>query len=331
MDNTHAPQISVVVAIVSDTAVSHCNLSPLVRCLEALANQVAPPTMEIIVPYHSRVMGIEGLRAQFPHVRFFQISGGNAFHISEGDRERMDRLRAEGMAAARGDILALIEDVGQPDKHWSSRVVEAHRQGFAAIGGAMENGLDRPLNWAVYFCDFYKYQNPVPEGESSFVSDANVSYKRSALESVRPVWREAFHETEVNWALTLRGEKLALSPGIIVYQRRGQLHLSTALKERFIWARYFAARRSNLFGKTRRAVYTVLSPVVCPLILLRMAMSVRKKGRCMGAFVKALPLTAMLTLIWSCGEFMGYLTARPSGANVGKCSKSRQPCVQSSS
>src|SRR6202042_3833936 len=117
-----------------------------------------------------------------------------------------------------GDIVALVEDHGIVAPDWSARVVEAHRRGFAAIGGAIENGIDQPLNWAVYFCDFLRYQNPLPEGEAATASDANVSYKRSALEAIRPVWQESFHESSVNSALLAKGEKLAAAPDIIVYQ-----------------------------------------------------------------------------------------------------------------
>ena len=45
-------------------------------------------------------------------------------------------------------------------------MVVAHREYYAAIGGAIENGVDRPLNWAVYYSDFGRYQNPFQSGES---------------------------------------------------------------------------------------------------------------------------------------------------------------------
>jgi hypothetical protein len=75
------------------------------------------------------------------------------------------------------------------------------------VGGAIENGIGRPLNWAVYFCDFLPYQNPVPLGESAIASDACVSYKRAALESTRTIWQEIFHEWSGNGALRSRGER----------------------------------------------------------------------------------------------------------------------------
>ena len=86
----------------------------------------------------------------------------------------------------------LLEDHARPDAHWAANVVAAHRQTHAAVGGAIENGIDRALNWAVYYCDFGKYQNPVPAGETPFASDANTTYKRAELESVRSVWGDAF-------------------------------------------------------------------------------------------------------------------------------------------
>jgi hypothetical protein len=307
MDNAQTPVLSVVVAIVSDTTESRSDVSHLTGCLEALAQQIDPPVMEIIVPYHSGVEGIEELKLRDTDVVLVPVDDLKTFTDQGGSREHHDELRAHGLAAARGEIIALLEDVGRPDPSWCARVVEAHQQGYAAVGGAIENGIDHPLNWAVYFCDFGKYQNPVTAGESLFVSDANVSYKGSALESVRPIWQRSFHEPEVNWALTSRGEKLALAPEVIVYQHRSNLRLGSALKERYIWGRSYAATRSSLVG-AKRLLYAVLTPVLPAILLFRITRNVTKKGRTTGAFIKALPLTALLTVIWSWGELIGYLT-----------------------
>jgi hypothetical protein len=316
MDSSLNPRLSVVVVIVSDTTDARSQVAHLAGCLQALTRQVDPPSMEIIVPYHPRTPGIEDLKLRFPSVVFLGIEDLKTFVDRGGSREHHDELRARGLAAARGDLLGLLEDHARPDPHWCARMVEAHRQSYAAVGGAIENGIDRPLNWAVYFCDFYRYQNPVPQGESPFVSDANVSYKRSVLAAIRPIWQEVFHETAVNWELTSRGEKLALAPQVIVYQHRSDLRLCSALKERFIWGRSYAASRGKLSGALKRAIYAVLSPMLPGVLLLRMTMSVAKKGRCLGAFLKALPLTALLTVSWSLGELLGYLTAHTDRAGA---------------
>lgn len=327
MDISPNPLLSVVVVIVSDTTHARSDVSNLVGCLQALTEQVDPPSMEIIVPYHPRTEGIEDLRLRFPSVAFLCIEDLRTYIEQGGSRQHHDELRARGLVAARGEIIGLLEDHGRPNPHWCARVIEAHRQSYAAVGGAIENGIDRPLNWAVYFCDFYKYQNPVPEGESPFVSDANVAYKRSALESIRPVWQETFQETAVNWALVSHGEELALAPKLIVEQHRSDLRLRSALKERRVWGRSYAASRSQLAGGLKRAIYAAFSPLLPVVLLLRMTVSVTKKGRGLGAFFKALPLTAMLVVSWSLGELLGYLTARSdsSGASVREGSTTPVP------
>src|SRR5579862_4086085 len=195
------PALSVVVAIVSDTT-DHPDVSHLDPCLEALTRQTLPGgSLEIIVPFHPAVQGIARMRQKYPGVLFVEAARLSTYIGQGGSREHHDELRARGLAAATGRIVALIEDHGVVAADWSARVVEAHAQNFAAIGGAIENDIDRPLNWAVYFCDFLRYQNPIPAGESGIASDANVTYKRPALELIRPVWEEIFHESAVNQAL----------------------------------------------------------------------------------------------------------------------------------
>jgi hypothetical protein len=311
------PVLSIVVAIVSDTTDARCDLSHLKGCLEALYRQIDPPSMEIIIPYRSPLEGIEELRRQYVNVVFIPIPQLKTYTGKGGSREHHDELRAYGLGAARGDLVALLEDHARPDPNWCARIVEAHRQrfpGYAGIGGAIENGIDRPLNWAVYFCDFGRYQNPVPAGDSFIASDANVSYKRSKLEPIRSIWESVFHETIVNWELVSRGEKLALSPDIIVYQHRSNLNFSNAVKERFVWGRSYAATRSQLSSNGKRFMYALLSPLLPAVLSTRMAVTTFKRRRLIRFFLVALPMTIVLLVSWAFGEFTGYLTGHPNSS-----------------
>jgi hypothetical protein len=314
MDQSAPLQLSVVVAIVSDTTSFHGDSSQLCGCLEALSKQLDPPSMEIIVPYHDRVANIDEVKSRFPDVKYIHVDDLKLLGDKPGSREHHDELRARGLALAKGEIIGLLEDHARPDLQWCARVVEAHQQDIAAAGGAIENGIDRPLNWAVYFCDFGKYQNPVPAGPSWFASDANVAYKRSALDSISETWQQVFHETMVNSALLEKGGKIVLSPDIVVYQHRTNLKLGAALKERFIWGRSYAGTRCRLISGAKRMLYALLSPALPFVLLYRMTINVVKKGRCVGSFFKAVPLTAMLTASWALGELTGYLTGRSSGS-----------------
>src|SRR4029079_17114838 len=98
------------------------------------------------------------------------------------------------------------------------------------------------------YCDFGKYQNPLPPGESSYASDANTSYKRQALDQGRPTWQPSFREVVVNGALIARGEKVILRPEVVIYQNRRGLDFSFALRERFIWGHSNTPNLSALIG-----------------------------------------------------------------------------------
>jgi hypothetical protein len=312
------PLLSVIVPIVSDTMRRTADSTHLARNLEALSQQGDPPPFEILVPHVPGVEGLEQLAARFPQVVFLPVPDLETFTGHGGSREHHDELRARGVAAARGEIVALLEDHARPDRHWCRRIVEAHHADVAAVGGAIENDIDRPLNWAVYFCDFGRYQNPVVAGEAASVSDANVGYKRSALESIGPVWRRSFRETAVNETLVSRGEKLVLSPEVIVYQHRSGLKLASALAERFIWGRSYAFARSSLTSPARRLAYGAFAPVLPALLVARMTANVMRKRRCRRAFIRALPLTLLLAASWSAGEMAGYLRSRGRRSSSSK-------------
>jgi hypothetical protein len=302
------PELSVVVAIISDTMMARARTDDLAGCLQALQQQIEAPSTEVIVP-HADTDGIDALAQRFPHVRFLPVVAPEVLKREPGSREHHDVLRAHGLAAARGRLVALLEDQGRPCPRWCAHILAAHRDDDAAIGGAIENGIDRPLNWAVYFCDFARYQNPLPAGPSPFASDANTSYKRTALESVRPLWERSFREVVVNEALVAAGMRVSLRPDIVVHQHRSGLALRSALAERFVWGRSYAMTRSALLSRPRRFVYALLSPLLPPVMLARMAALARQRGRHFGKFLAVIPLLVLLTCSWSAGECAGYLSS----------------------
>jgi hypothetical protein len=316
MAEVEPPELSVVVVIVSDTT-GRPDTMHLEPCLAALTRQTGAPPIEIIVPHLPGIAGIAALRQEYPNVRFVEADGLRGYSGGCGSREHHDELRARGLALARGSIIALTEDHGIPALDWIARIHANFLKAsvgrpLAAVGGAIENGVDRPLNWAVYSCDFLRYQNPVQQGESAFASDANVAYRRAAMETIRPVWQEKFHEPSVNKALSSRGEIVVLAPDMILYQHRQGLRFGSALKERFVWGRSYAAARGRL-APQRRVLWAVFSPALPLLLLARMTAMAWKKRRKLAPFLKALPLTSMLLISWALGELAGYVTGRPNG------------------
>ena len=146
-----SPELSVVLTVVDGG-------SALVRCLEALGRQTNAPIMEVIVPYDETIAEVGDLADRFPAVQFLPMgtlsqvtAPENAFDA----HDLFDRRRAGGLRAARGRLLAMLEDRGAPRSDWARAFVDLHHaMPHAVIGGAVENGADSRLLWAIFFCDF---------------------------------------------------------------------------------------------------------------------------------------------------------------------------------
>jgi len=301
-------QLSVIVIVVGDTVTPFCGTDELRECIASLGKQINSPSMEIIVPHHAGIRGIELLQDQYPGVVFIDAEH-LGFRSRKGwSREHHDELRTRGVLAARGEIIAFLEDHTRPAEDWSSCVMSAHSNfPFAGIGGAIENGTNRLLNWAVYFCDLGRYQNPLEMAESPFASIVNISYKRSSLNKIHEVWEQKFDETAVNSTLIARGEKIALSPDIVVYTHRQNLSLGIALKEFFIWGRSYARNRSISLKWTKRLFLVAFSVFLPFLMLWRMIRRVGQKKRNVREFIKTTPVLLSETISWSLGEMFGYI------------------------
>lgn len=227
--------------------------------------------------------------------------------------ELFDRRAAAALNAARGGVVALLQDWGAPAPDWVRRVIAAHRaMPHAAIGGAVEHEGSGSLNWAVYFLDFGRFQLPLAEGPSAYLTDVNVSYKRTALEPLRELWRNRYNEVTINWRLRDRGETLWQHPAMIVWQDRGRLRLRDLIAERLSWGRLFGGARAHYTG-SRRWIYALAAPLIPAVLVGRAARNVfRSGGRNRVPFLKAQPQLWILATAWTAGEWLGYVTGKPS-------------------
>src|SRR5262245_30836690 len=129
------------------------------------------------------------------------------------------QLRAAGLAAARGAIVAVTEDhcVVRPD--WCAQVLEAHQRWprAAVIGGALENGATSTLlDWAGFFVAQSSFLPPLPTGEREHVSgQANVSYKAQVLPESFPAI--GMVESHFQRQARARGEILVTDGRMVVH------------------------------------------------------------------------------------------------------------------
>lgn len=302
-------ELSIVVAVIEGGSAA------MTTCLEALEPSTSVCALEVLVPYDSRLDSVDELKSRFPWAQFIDARKAVvAEEHGDSSREHHDLLRAVGLNLATGPIVALLEDHGVPSENWCKALLHAHRTSDSSgIGGAVENGVDRLLNWAVYYCDFGRYQNPVPTGQVEFLSDSNVSYKREALWTAKHLWSTAFHETSVNWELRRAGFGLELNPEMVVFQTRRRLRLLAALRERVVWGRSFAGTRATEISGGQRMVFAALSFLLPVILTFRIVIQGLQKRRHLGKLFASLPIIFLLEIFWALGEFIGYLTRKTSG------------------
>src|SRR5678815_3822844 len=129
-------------------------------CLAALAPQLSDQ-MEVIVADSSTDDTPQRIANGFPWVRLIHFDQPLS----------VPAMRGRGIAAARGDIIAILDPYSVAANDWAERVLSAHeRQAqHLAIGGSV--GLYRAETrslgeWAVYFNEYGLFMPPVREGET---------------------------------------------------------------------------------------------------------------------------------------------------------------------
>ncbi len=283
------------------------------RCIQALLAQRGP-AVEVVVPVCPGIDNVDEIRREYPSVRFVAVervpSGADLSHPGLAHLVYC-RRRAAGLAAARGEIVALTEDPIIPDSNWCEAIAEAHRLPYAAIGGAVEDAGNGVLHRALYLFDFGKYQRNFNAGEAVNLTDQNVSYKRAELEKIRHVWADLYHESAVHRQLRAAGKKLWLTPDCVVRFDRGPLTFRQQLRERFAWGRVFGGERAQHSSPARRAALLVLSPLIPGLIAVGRVLTARRIGYSLGCILLILPAISTMAVWWAAGEAIGYGTARP--------------------
>ncbi len=300
------PLLSIVVTIVEGVRA----LEPF---LVAIRDQHDPPPLEILVPHDATVGDIGALAVRFPAVHFLDlgtVATGHPPRSAAGQHELFDRRRAAALAAATGDLVAILEDRGVPRPDWARTAVTLHRHRPAAvIGGAIEPAAGRVVDWALHVCDYSRYSLPFEAGAVDWVSDVNVTYKRRALDATRTLWQDRFHEPLVHWELQRQGEELRLEPSLVVDHRRTPAPLGRILGERFAWGRLWGAIRAREESGVRRAMLVLAAPLIPCVVLSRHARVQFRRGEGL-RFLGALPILALLLGTWTAGEAVGLLTRR---------------------
>ena len=284
------PKLSVVIASVN-------GLPVIDECLRALEKQRGGVVAETIVIDCCPNRTAEHIRETFPRVKVFEASG----------RPGIPELRAIGFSHAAGDIIAVIEDHCIVAEDWAQETVNAHQDGYAAVGGAVENAsVDRIVDWAAFFCEYSHAMLPIPDAEADYITGNNTSYRREVLLSVDESVRKNYWEFFLHDEMRKRGVRFMSSPRVLVYHKKefGFLYF---IAQRFHYSRSFAAMRSARMSTFYRLCFALLSPALPAVMAARITAQVLKKGRHYREFLLALPLLTVFLIAYAIGELCGTL------------------------
>jgi GT2 family glycosyltransferase len=286
------PKISVVIASVNGPAY-------LDECLRSLEHQTLRAQAEVIVADCCGDGSRRLIKQKYPWVR----------RLGFARRKTIPELRAMGMKEAQGEIVVLTEDHCLAESHWYERLLTAHQRHYGVVGGAVENdsSIERVVDWAVFFCEYSQFMNPVPAGEVQDIPGNNISYRQEFFVHIADMLDAGrFWEGFLNARLQQKGIKLYSDPSIIVYHKK-VFGLGYFLNQRYHYGRSYAGMRVERAPFWKRLVYAGFCPLLPVLLLGRIAARVLAKRRNRDKFILALPFLLLFTFSWSWGELVGYL------------------------
>jgi len=227
------------------------------------------------------------------------------------------RLRRLGFDRCGEPIVAFTEDSCWLAPGWAIGWLPSfERRGILAATGAVELASGRSLlDRAVFLCEYAPFlSNPRESGSPTRLAGNNFALRRENI----PTDGADIHEFEV-----AKGGRLALAPlTLALHVRRHGVR--EAIRDRVRFGFGFGRSCAGSMPQ-RRWSRIVFGPAILGSQLARLATTLLRKRRLDGAFISALPLTALLLTAWSVGEWLGW-TVGPARRASGRSGEgSAQP------
>jgi GT2 family glycosyltransferase len=137
----------------------------------------------------------------------------------------LSAARNVGIEAARGDIVAYIDDDAYPDPHWLTYLAATFcRSPHAAVGGP---NLSPPGDGPIAECVVNAPGGPVhvllSDTEAEHIPGCNMAFRKSRLQAIGgfdPQFRTAGDDVDVCWRIQQRGWTIGFSPAAMVWHHR---------------------------------------------------------------------------------------------------------------
>jgi GT2 family glycosyltransferase len=198
--------------LVSVIVCTHNGARTLRRCLEGLAD-LRYPRYEVIVVDDGSTDGSAVIASDFD------------VHLISINQSGLSAARNVGLAAARGEIVAYLDDDAWPDADWLRFLVLAFRNSsHAAIGGP---NLPPSDDDSIAACVANSPGGPthvlLSDSEAEHIPGCNMAFRRQTLERAGgfdPQFLTAGDDVDICWRLQDSGETLGFHAAAVVWHRR---------------------------------------------------------------------------------------------------------------
>lgn len=272
----------------------------ILETLAALKAQAADASYEVVIADRLHDDVTDRLACKYPEVVLIRCAPGT----------ELPGMRTDALARARGRFVIVTEDHCVPAPGWLAAfrgAFESAPVGTLAVGGCVENGVcETALDWATFLCEYAGALAPVQEGPSADLPGMNVAYRREAFEGIDPaLLRKGFWETTLHPVLRERGQ--LVSTNAVRLHHCKKFSLGLFCRQRYVYSRYYAGIRFAPEARAMRAAAALATLALPPVLLWRIARSVRAKRRLGREFAAASPYLALFATIWAAGEIAGYI------------------------
>ena len=181
------------------------------KCLRSLKNQNYRSEYEIIL--------VDSSNDETPRIVKEKFSEVTLIH--KNNRTDPGTARNLGITKAQGDLIIFLDADCIPASDWLEKHVNAHRQQYIAVGGAIHNSKEsqNAVGYAGYISEFREFIPERSRAEVAHVPTCNISYKKEVFEKYGQFRGEYYPQEDLvfNYHLARSGEKILFDPSIIVY------------------------------------------------------------------------------------------------------------------